>query len=75
MNNGINSKGCQILAKYISKSHISKINLENNKIGDLGCNYICQALFDNDYLIYLNISRNNLTGNVLIRFIIRYLFN
>jgi len=62
MNNGIDSKGCLILAKYISKSHIKKVNLENNKIGDLGSNHLCLALTDNDYLIYLNLSRNNLTG-------------
>lgn len=64
-NNGIDSKSCQILARYIQKSHIRKVNLENNKIGDLGCNHLCQALADNDYLIYLNLSRNNLTGGLL----------
>lgn len=74
MNNGIDSKGCLILAKYIAQSHIKKVNLENNKIGDLGSNHLCLALTDNDYLIYLNLSRNNLTGISIHLYYFRKLF-
>jgi hypothetical protein len=41
---------------------VKKLSLENNKIGDLGANYLFVALQDNDYLTLLNLSRNSLTG-------------
>ncbi|CAD8208269.1 unnamed protein product [Paramecium pentaurelia] len=60
-NNGIDSKGCEILGKYLQKSRVKKLSLENNKIGDQGANYLFQAFQENDYLTLLNLSRNNLT--------------
>ncbi|CAD8064944.1 unnamed protein product [Paramecium sonneborni] len=61
MNNGLDSKSCLLLSKYIQKSQIKKVNLENNRIGDIGSNALCQAVQDHDYLLYLNLSKNNLT--------------
>ncbi|CAD8120300.1 unnamed protein product [Paramecium sonneborni] len=62
-NNGLDSKACETLAKYMQKSRVKKLSLENNKIGDLGANHLFVALQDNDYLILLNLSRNNITDN------------
>ncbi|CAD8122767.1 unnamed protein product [Paramecium sonneborni] len=60
-NNGIDFKGCEFLARYLQKSRVKKLSIENNKIGDQGANYLFLALLDNDYLNLLNLSRNNLT--------------
>ncbi|CAD8069790.1 unnamed protein product [Paramecium sonneborni] len=66
MNNGLDAKACQLLSKYIQNSAIKKVNLENNRIGDFGSNALCLAIQDHDYLLYLNLSKNNLTEHCTI---------